>query len=72
MPAQDARSRQGKMEKSFLSFVTTYPTWDPNPVGKRMLVALAHHEPRRSATWQAHASLPAQQQHHQVRGGSGC
>ncbi|GMH34130.1 hypothetical protein BSKO_01964 [Bryopsis sp. KO-2023] len=31
------RSKQGKMEKSFLSFVTTYPTWEPRNHGKKML-----------------------------------
>lgn len=27
------KSRQGKMEKSFLTFVATYPTWEPGPAG---------------------------------------
>lgn len=31
------RSKQGKMEKSFLSFVTAYPSWTPHPSGQRML-----------------------------------
>ena len=38
-----ARSRQGKMEKSFLTFVATYPTWAPPPEGRRMLEALSRH-----------------------------
>ncbi|EFJ46174.1 hypothetical protein VOLCADRAFT_93324 [Volvox carteri f. nagariensis] len=35
------RSRQGKLEKSFLTFVATYPTWEPGEMGRRMLAALA-------------------------------
>jgi len=31
------RSRQGKLEKSFLSFVESYPTWTPNSGGQRLL-----------------------------------
>ncbi|KAK1307510.1 hypothetical protein QJS10_CPA10g01952 [Acorus calamus] len=34
------RSSQGKMEKSFLSFHTEYPTWEPNAHGKRFLSIL--------------------------------
>lgn len=34
------RSRQGKMEKSLLSFVATYPTWEPSAAAKQMLQAL--------------------------------
>ena len=29
------KSRQGKMEKSFLTFVATYPTWQPGPAGEQ-------------------------------------
>ncbi|GLI70528.1 hypothetical protein VaNZ11_015443 [Volvox africanus] len=35
------RSCQGKLEKSFLTFVATYPTWEPGGLGRRMLEALA-------------------------------
>ncbi|GLC35368.1 hypothetical protein PLESTB_000572200 [Pleodorina starrii] len=35
------RSRQGKLEKSFLTFVATYPTWEPGELGSSMLAALA-------------------------------
>ena len=32
-----ARSKQGKMEKSFLSFTARYPTWEPGESGREML-----------------------------------
>ncbi|KDP26550.1 hypothetical protein JCGZ_17708 [Jatropha curcas] len=31
------RSSQGKMEKSFLSFQSSYPSWEPNDQGKQFL-----------------------------------
>ncbi|KAK2076101.1 hypothetical protein QBZ16_001437 [Prototheca wickerhamii] len=31
------RTRQGKLEKSFLSFVATYPTWQPTGAGQALL-----------------------------------
>ncbi|KAK4742854.1 hypothetical protein SAY87_000855 [Trapa incisa] len=31
------RSSQGKMEKSFLSFHSSYPSWEPDPLGKQFL-----------------------------------
>jgi len=34
------RSRQGKMEKSFLTFQATYPTWEPDTSGRNMLNSL--------------------------------
>ncbi|XP_010255319.1 PREDICTED: autophagy-related protein 9-like [Nelumbo nucifera] len=34
------RSSQGKMEKSFLSFQSTYPTWEPNTQGKQFLATV--------------------------------
>ena len=34
------RSRQGKMEKSFLTFQATYPGWEPDASGKDMLNSL--------------------------------
>ncbi|XP_077247952.1 autophagy 9 (APG9) [Tasmannia lanceolata] len=37
---RDRRSSQGKMEKSFLSFQSTYPTWEPNAQGKQFLSTL--------------------------------
>ena len=36
-----ARSKQGKMEKSFLSFHAHYPTWEPDASGREMLSSLA-------------------------------
>ena len=39
--AQAARSRQGKMEKSLLSFAATYPTWEPDAAAKQLLSTLA-------------------------------
>lgn len=32
------RSSQGKMEKSFTSFQSSYPVWEPNPEGKQFLL----------------------------------
>ncbi|KAJ6921167.1 LOW QUALITY PROTEIN: autophagy-related protein 9-like isoform X1 [Populus alba x Populus x berolinensis] len=34
------RSCQGKMEKSFLSFQSSYPSWEPNIQGKQFLLIL--------------------------------
>ncbi|XP_002532369.2 autophagy-related protein 9 [Ricinus communis] len=34
------RSSQGKMEKSFLSFQSSYPSWEPNIQGKQFLSTL--------------------------------
>lgn len=34
------RSRQGKMEKSYMSFITSYCTWEPQPDMKKMLTNL--------------------------------
>ncbi|OAY75874.1 autophagy-related protein 9 [Ananas comosus] len=34
------RSSQGKMEKSFLSFQSTYPSWEPSEHGRRFLFNL--------------------------------
>uniref|UniRef100_A0A7N0UVZ1 Autophagy-related protein 9 n=1 Tax=Kalanchoe fedtschenkoi TaxID=63787 RepID=A0A7N0UVZ1_KALFE len=38
--ARYRRSSQGKMEKSFLSFQLSYPSWEPNPPGKQFLSTL--------------------------------
>ncbi|EIE20298.1 APG9-domain-containing protein [Coccomyxa subellipsoidea C-169] len=43
-----ARSRQGKMEKSFLSFAATYPTWEPDSAAKQMLLSLGQAPPLRN------------------------
>ncbi|KAF5738921.1 hypothetical protein HS088_TW12G00117 [Tripterygium wilfordii] len=37
---RNQRSSQGKMEKSFLSFQTTYPSWETNIQGKQFLLNL--------------------------------
>ena len=37
---QDDRSRQGKMEKSLLSFAATYPDWLPGPGAAELLSAV--------------------------------
>lgn len=34
------RSSQGKMEKSFLSFQSSYPSWEPNRQGKQLISTL--------------------------------
>lgn len=47
--AQASRSRQGKMEKSLLSFAATYPTWEPDAAAKQMLMALGQAPPLRGA-----------------------
>jgi hypothetical protein len=40
---QGARSKQGKMEKSFLSFAATYSSWVPEGHGKQFLAAFKSH-----------------------------
>ncbi len=40
-PPQASRSKQGKMEKSFLSFAATYPAWEPDAAARQMLDAVA-------------------------------
>ncbi|KAK4482330.1 hypothetical protein RD792_009483 [Penstemon davidsonii] len=37
---REKRSCQGKMEKSFLSFHITYPSWEPDVEGKKFLATL--------------------------------
>jgi autophagy-related protein 9 len=39
-PTQADRSRQGKMEKSLLSFAATYPGWVPGPDAANMLASV--------------------------------
>ncbi|XP_057836521.2 autophagy-related protein 9 [Cryptomeria japonica] len=38
--SKDRRSGQGKMEKSLLSFKSSYPSWEPNAQGKQFLDTL--------------------------------
>ena len=40
---QNSRSRQGKMEKSLVSFATAYPLWEPGAHAKQLLATLAAH-----------------------------
>jgi hypothetical protein len=47
-----AASRQGKAEKSFVTFCATYPSWTPPPRGRALLAALAAHEARANAAGQ--------------------
>lgn len=61
---RDRRSSQGKMEKSFLSFQSIHPKWEPDAQGKHFLSTLhnfremqmQHHEAQQvyspSQTWQ--------------------
>lgn len=50
------RSSQGKMEKSFLSFQSSYPTWEPNAQGKQFLLTLKKF---RDQMLQGHETIPA-------------
>lgn len=53
-----ARSGQGKMEKSFLSFHALYPSgWEPDATGKAVLAALAAQQGRQSVWARAAATL---------------
>ena len=47
---QAARSRQGKVEKSLLSFATTYPGWQPGAAAKQMLSGLRGATPHLGAS----------------------
>lgn len=38
---QGHRSRQGKLEKSLVSFMATYPSWQPDAAAKQLLATLA-------------------------------
>ncbi|CAA2967870.1 autophagy-related protein 9-like isoform X2 [Olea europaea var. sylvestris] len=38
--SRNQRSSQGKMEKSFLSFQITYPSWEPGAQGKQFIASL--------------------------------
>ncbi|XP_042501754.1 autophagy-related protein 9-like [Macadamia integrifolia] len=50
------RSSQGKMEKSFLSFQSSYPTWEPNAQGKQFLSILRNF---REKKWQGQGNQQA-------------
>ncbi|KAJ6844910.1 autophagy-related protein 9 isoform X2 [Iris pallida] len=54
--ARDMRSSQGKMEKSFLSFQSAYPTWEPNTHGRQLLSTLRNfreRQMRRETRWES-------------------
>lgn len=38
------------MEKSFLSFAATYPTWEPDSAAKQMLLSLGQAPPLRNGS----------------------
>ncbi|XP_043704370.1 autophagy-related protein 9-like [Telopea speciosissima] len=54
------RSSQGKMEKSFLSFQSSYPTWEPNAQGKQFLSILRNF---REQKWQGQGTQQAYSPH---------
>ncbi|KAL3686025.1 hypothetical protein R1sor_004047 [Riccia sorocarpa] len=45
--SKDRRSSQGKMEKSFISFKSNYPNWEPDGNGKQLLSVLADFRTRK-------------------------
>ncbi|KAJ4779778.1 Autophagy-related protein 9 [Rhynchospora pubera] len=59
---KDMRSSQGKMEKSFLSFQSTYQSWQPEPHGQKFLSNLhkfkEHHANQGGAQRDNFNSLP--------------
>lgn len=64
--AKDHRSKQGKLEKSFLSFVATYPTWHPNAVGRDMLSGLSQYNAAASSQF-LHSFYPVPLPGHGLR-----
>nr|KYP70724.1 Autophagy-related protein 9 [Cajanus cajan] len=53
------RSSQGKMEKSLLSFQSSYPSWEPNAEGKQFLLNLRTFRERKlSVRGDIHAASP--------------
>ncbi|MCO5613542.1 hypothetical protein L7F22_067819 [Adiantum nelumboides] len=55
------RSCQGKMEKSFLNFQSSYPHWVPDFNGKRFLSILADFQARSNDNLQQASSYPSHQ-----------
>ncbi|KAL5052648.1 hypothetical protein RYX36_033330 [Vicia faba] len=47
---RDQRSSQGKLEKSFLSFQSSYPSWEPNAEGKKFLLNLRAFREQKSSS----------------------
>ncbi|XP_057964932.1 autophagy-related protein 9 [Malania oleifera] len=54
--SRSQRSSQGKMEKSFLSFHSSYPSWEPKAQGKQFLLTLRTF---REQKFQGQGSRPA-------------
>lgn len=54
--SRSQRSSQGKMEKSFLSFQSSYPSWEPDAQGKQFLSTLRTF---REEKLQGHGTRPA-------------
>ncbi|CAD7695522.1 unnamed protein product [Ostreobium quekettii] len=52
------RSKQGKMEKSFLSFVTLYPSWSPSAAGEQFLSNLLPYGPPTHSQYASQYSRP--------------
>ncbi|MEW5298047.1 MAG: hypothetical protein WDW36_001210 [Sanguina aurantia] len=57
--AKPSRSRQGKLEKSLLTFAATYPTWEPDPSARAMLATLGQHSASSSSAAAAAAAAAA-------------
>ncbi|XP_068646935.1 autophagy-related protein 9-like [Aristolochia californica] len=55
---RDRRSSQGKMEKSFLSFQTSYATWEPNSQGKQFLSNLRRFREQQLQQQETHPAYP--------------
>ncbi|XP_045803752.1 autophagy-related protein 9-like [Trifolium pratense] len=56
---RNRRSSQGKMEKSLLSFQSSYPSWEPNAQGKQFLLNLrTFKEKKLSVHGNGHGSSP--------------
>ena len=56
--SKPARSKQGKMEKSFLSFHAHYPTWEPDASGREMLAGLAQFRDADATTTTTTSKVP--------------
>ncbi|WOG81745.1 hypothetical protein DCAR_0100896 [Daucus carota subsp. sativus] len=61
--ARVQRSSQGKLEKSFLSFQSSYPSWEPNSQGKQLISTLkAFREQKLRVQERIHPYLPPRMQ----------
>lgn len=64
------RSRQGKMEKSLLSFAATYTTWEPSDAAKQMLHALRAGGSPSASVFASAECVGASQADHRVAAGA--